>query len=162
MNYYENFYEGLNDSRSLMYRQTDTVSAMNKLLSTMFSEIHNLKNYKINMKGENSFLLKQYLDKIITILEPYEEKIQELIKIKNGFPIFQFSDIENISLIKTLTSIDYKPSTVINNIIIEFKTLKNLTNETITNAQKENDYQSIVILSNLLYEFNKVLSNYEL
>lgn len=162
MNYYDNFYDGLNDNRNLLYRQIDTVSTMNKLLSTLCSEMHNLKNYKMNIKGENSFFLKQYLNEIIDKLNNYDTKLQELIKIKNGFPIYQLGDIENISLIKTLASQDYKPSTVINNIINEFKILKNIINETILNAQKENDYQSITILSNLLYEINKVLLNYEL
>ena len=162
MNYYDNFYEGLNDNRSLLYRQSDTVSIMNKLLSTLCSEIHNLKNYKINVKGENNFFLKQYLAPIIEKFEKYNNKIEELIKIKKGFPIYQLGDIENISLIKTLASIDYKTSTVINNIINEFRILKTLITETINNAQKENDYQSINLLSNLLYDVNSVLLNYEL
>lgn len=162
MDYYDNFYEGLTGNRNLLYRQTDTVSAMNKLLSTLCSEIHNLKNYKSNAKGENNFYLKQYLNDLIKKLEIYDDKIQELIKMKNGFPIYQLTDIENISLIKTLASMDYKPSTIVNNITKEFKILKNLVNEAINNAKKENDYLTINILSNLLYEINKTLLNFEL
>jgi DNA-binding ferritin-like protein len=162
MNYYDNFYEGLNDTRNLLYRQIDTVSTLNKLLSTLYSEIQNLKNYKINIKGENIFNTKQYLNEIINPLETYYDKIQELIKVKNGFPIFQLGDIESISLIKTLASMDYKTSTVLSNILNEFKIIKNLINETIATAQKENDYKSINILSDLLYEINKVLLNHEL
>lgn len=162
MNYYDNFYEGLNDSRNLLYRQMDTVSIMNKLLSTLCCEIHNLKNYKMNIKGENSIFFKSYLNNVGLKLEEYDNKLQELIKIKNGFPIYQLTDIESVSLIKTLASMDYKSSIVIANLINEFKILKNLINETIINAQKENDYQSINILSNLLYEINKVLIDYEL
>lgn len=162
MDYYDNFYEGLTGNRNLLYRQTDTVSAMNKLLSTLCSEIHNLKNYKSNAKGENNFYLKQYLNDLIKKLEIYDDKIQELIKMKNGFPIYQLTDIENISLIKTLASMDYKPSTIVNNITKEFKILKNLVNEAINNAKKENDYLTINILSNLLYEINKSLLNFEL
>ena len=162
MNYYDNFYEGLNDNRNILYRQIDTVSTMNKLLSTLCSELHNLKNYRINVKGENSYFLKQYLKDIIYKLQNYDDKLQDLIKIKNGFPIFQLGDIESISLIKTLASIDYKPSTIANNIVKEFKILKGLTTETLINSQKENDYQTISALSDLLYEINKVLLNYEL
>jgi len=162
MNYYDNFYEGLNDNRNILYRQIDTVSTMNKLLSTLCSELHNLKNYKINVKGENSFFIKQYLKEAIEKLEKYDYKLQELIKIKNGFPIFQLGDIESISLIKTLASIDYKPSTIANNLVKEFKTLKEITNETLMNAQKENDYNSIDVLSDLLHDINSVLLNYEL
>ena len=62
MNYYDNFYEGLNDNRNLLYRQIDTVAALNKLLSTIYCEIHNLKNYKTNAKGENSYYIKENLD----------------------------------------------------------------------------------------------------
>ena len=72
------------------------------------------------------------------------------------------NDIENISLIKTLASMDYKPSMVINNIIKEFNILKNLINETIDNANKENDYYSIDILSKMLYEVNIILVDYQL
>lgn len=162
MNHYDNFYEGLNDKRSLLYRQIDTVSTMNKLLSTLCSEIYNLKNYRMNIKGENSFIIKDHLKNIINTLNNYDDKIQEQIKIKNGFPIYHLGEIENISLIKTTTSMDYKISTVISSITNEFKILKNLINETISNAQKENDYQTINLLSNLLYEINKVLLNYEL
>lgn len=162
MNYYDNFYEGLKDSRNLLYRQIDTVSTMNKLLSTLCSEIHNLKNYKINVKGDNSYFVKIYLKEIIDSISLYNDKIQELIKIKNGFPIYQFSDIENVSLIKTLASIDYKPSTIATNIANEFKILKSLVNEALINSQNENDYTSVNILSELLYEINKILLNYEL
>ena len=162
MNYYDNFYEGLNDNRNLLYRQIDTVSSMNKLLSTICSELHNLKNYKINLKGDNSLILKEFLSTIIEKFEEYDDKIQELIKIKNGFPIYQLTDIDNISLIKTQVSQDYKPSVAITNIVKEFKTIKNLIIETLTIAQKENDYKTIITLSDLLYEVNKVLLNYEL
>lgn len=162
MNYYDNFYEGLNDNRNFLYRQSDTVSTLNKLSSTLCSEIFNLKNYKMNVKGENSYILKQQLAEIINKLNEYDDKLQILIKTKNGFPIYQIGDIDNISLIKTLTSMDYKPSIVINNILTEFKTLKNLIKETIIIAQKENDFYTINILSNLLHEINDVLLHYEL
>lgn len=161
MNYYDNFYEGLNDNRNILYRQIDTVSSLNKLLSTLCSEIHNLNNYKINIKGENSYLIKNNLKTIIDTLINYEDKIREIIKIKNGFPIFEFQDIENISLIKTLTSQDYKSSTVINNIINEFNVLKKIINDSISSAQKENDYLTTTVLSNLLYEINKTLLIYQ-
>ena len=35
MNYYDNFYEGLNDNRNLLYKQMDTVSSLNKLFTTL-------------------------------------------------------------------------------------------------------------------------------
>ena len=162
MNYYDNFYEGLNDNRNLLYRQIDTVSTMNKLLSTLYCEIYNLKNYKINVKGENSYTLKLQLKEIIECFSFYENKIQELIKMKNGFPIYQVGDIESISSIKTLASMDYKVSTILNNLINEFKMIKSLINETITNAQKENDYITITTLSDLLYQINNFLLHYEL
>lgn len=162
MNYYDNFYEGLNDNRNMLYRQIDTVSNLNKLLSTLCSEIHNLNNYKINVKGENSFSIKHKLKEVTDKLLIYEDEIREIIKIKNGFPIFEFQDIENISLIKTLASQDYKPTTIISNVINEFNILKKIINDSITSSQKENDYQTIIILSNLLYELNKVLLHYNL
>lgn len=162
MNAYDSFYEGLNDKRNILYRQMDTVSMMNRLLSTLCSEINNLKNYRINLKGENSWLLKNKIESIIKKIYSYEEELQKIIKIKNGFPVYQLNDIENISLIKTLASMDYKPSMVINNIIKEFNILKNLINETIDNANKENDYYSIDILSKMLYEVNIVLVDYQL
>ncbi len=162
MNYYDNFYEGLNDNRNHLYRQIDTVSSLNKLSSTLNSELYNLKNYKINVKGEYSYLIKEHLNKMIDTLHKYDDSLQELIKIKKGFPIYQLGDIENISLIKTLASIDYKPSMIINNITKEFNTLKSLINESISISEKEKDYQTINILSNLLFDINIVLTNYEL
>lgn len=160
MNYYDNFYEGLNDSRNMLYRQIDTVSTLNKLLSTLYSEIHNLNNYKINVKGENSYFIKKDLNELIAKLSIYESNIQETIKIKNGFPIFDFQDIENISQIKTFASQDYKITTILTNIISEFNILKRIINESISCAQKENDYQTITFLSNLLYDVNKTLLQY--
>jgi len=162
MNYYDNFYEGLNDSRNLLYRQIDTVSTMNKLSSTLCCEIQNLKNYKINIKGKDSYLIKLQLNRNIENLNYFTDQIQKLIKIKNGFPIFQLNDIENISLIKTLTSIDFKEATVSNNIKSEYKILKNLVIETINNAKKEDDIVTINLLSDLLYIIDDTLQNYEL
>ena len=162
MNYYDNFYEGLNDNRNLLYKQMDTVSSLNKLFTTLSSELYNLKNYKINVKGEYSYLIKEHLNEIVISLSKYEDQLQELIKIKHGFPIYQLGDIENISKIKTLASIDYKPSVVTNNIVNEFRILKSLINDTLSTAEKEKDYQTINVLSDLLFYTNKVLLNYEL
>jgi len=160
MNYYDDFYEGLNDTRSILYRQIDTVATLNKLLSTVCSEIHNLENYYINIIGDNNYEYKLYLSKLINKLKDYDLKLKELIKIKNGFPIFQLGDIESISLIKTLPSMDYKTSTITNNLKNELKTIVNLINETIASAQKENDYQTIFILSEFSFIINK--SNLEM
>ena len=157
MNYYDDFYDGLNDTRSILYRQIDTVATLNKLLSTINSEIHNLENYYINIIGENDYIYKIYLKNIIEKLKQYDFKLKELIKIKNGFPIFQLGDIETISLIKTLPSMDYKASTISGNINNEFKTIIKLINETLTSAQKENDYQTIYILSEIQFKMNKAL-----
>ena len=157
MNYYDNFYEGLNDNRNILYRQIDTVSTLNKLLSTICSEIHNLNNYKINIKGDNSFNINNILNKTVNKLLEYENKIQEIIKIKNGFPIFELQDIENISLIKTLASQDYKVSTVVNNIANEFNIIKKIINEAIMSSQKENDYYTINTLSEIQHNLNIVL-----
>lgn len=160
MSYYDNFYDGLQDNRNMLYRQIDTVSTLNKLLSTLCSEIHNLNNYKINIKGENIFFIKNNLKEFIGKLLEYEDKIRETIKIKNGFPIFEFQDIENISQIKTLASQDYKSSTVTHNIVKELTILKKIITEVIANAQKENDYQTINLLSNLTYDINANLLLY--
>jgi len=159
MNYYDDFYEGLNDTRSILYRQIDTVATLNKLLSTVCSEIHNLENYYINIIGDNNYEYKLYLSKLINKLKDYDLKLKELIKIKNGFPIFQLGDIENISIIKTLPSMDYKANTITNNLNIELKAIANLINESLASAQKENDYQTIITLSNLLFAINKHLLN---
>lgn len=155
MNYYDDFYDGLNDTRSLLYRQIDTVATLNKLLSTICSEIHNLENYYINVIGENNYIYKIYLKKLIEDMNKFDFKLKELIKIKNGFPIFQIGDIENISLIKTLPSMDYKASTINNNLNNELKIISKLINETLISAQKENDYQTINILSKMQYLINK-------
>lgn len=158
MDYYNNdFYDGLNDTRSFLYRQIDTVANLNKLLTTICSSLHNLKNYKINVLGDNSYNVKKYLKDLINKMEFHDSKLQKLIKIKQGFPIYQLGDIENISLIKTLPSMDYKSSVVISNINKELKIIIDLINESITSAQKENDYQTINLLANMQYEFNEFL-----
>lgn len=153
MNYNKEFYEGLNDNRSTLYRQMDTVVTLNKLLSTIHSELLNLENYKINSIG--NYILKQFLKNLIDKLNENKYEIQELIKIKNGFPIFHIEDIENISLIKTMASMDYKTNIILNNLNSEMKSIIKLTNEAISNAQKENDYQTILVLSKLLLNLNK-------
>lgn len=157
MEYYDDFYDGLKENRSILYRQIDTVAILNKLLATICSELHNLKNYKINIIGDNSYVYKEYLSKLINKLNEYDNKIQELIKIKGGFPLYQLGDIETISIIKTIPSMDYKSITVINNINNELKIIKKLIKEAIESSSKENDYSSIVLLSNLLYIIDKTL-----
>ena len=159
MQYYDDFYDGLKETRNILYRQIDTVAALNKLLSTLCCEVNNLKNYKINLVGENVLPYKIHFNTIINIFNEYETKIQELIKIKEGYPIYQLNDIENISLIKTLSSIDYKINTVNANLNNEFKTLKKLICESIENALKEQDFSTISILSELLFNINRMLMN---
>ena len=157
MQYYDDFYDGLKETRNILYRQIDTVAALNKLLSTIRSEINNLKNYKINLKGDNLLLYKEYLNNLINVFNDYEIKLEELIKIKGGYPIYQLGDIENISLIKTLPSIDYKINTIISNINNELKIIKKLINESIENALKEQDFSTVFILSELLFNVNKII-----
>ena len=157
MQYYDDFYDGLKETRNILYRQIDTVAALNKLLSTIRSEINNLKNYKINLKGDNLLLYKEYLNNLINVFNDYEIKLEELIKIKGGYPIYQLSDIENISLIKTLPSIDYKINTIISNINNELKIIKKLINESIENALKEQDFSTVFILSELFFNVNKII-----
>lgn len=157
MEYYDDFYDGLKDNRNILYRQIDTVAILNKLLATIFSEITNLKNYKMNLVGEDTVKTKEYLTKIINKLNEYSDKIQEIIKVKEGYPIYQLNDIESISLIKTLSSMDYKINTVNNNLNKELKTIKKLVNESIQNSYKEGDYSSIIVLSELLSITNKAL-----
>lgn len=156
---YNDFYDGLNDTRSYLYRQIDTVANLNKLLSTICSSLHNLKNYKINVLGENSYNIKKYLKDLIGKMEYYDNELQKLIKIKEGFPIYQLGDIENISLIKTLPSMDYKSPLVNSNIIKELKIIINLINDSVNSAQKENDYQTINLLSDMQYDINGILLN---
>ena len=71
--------------------------------------------------------------------------------------MFQLNDIENISLIKTLPSMDYKSSTISSNLNSELKTLLNLINESINSGQKESDYLSITMLSELSFIINNGL-----
>ena len=81
MNYYDDFYEGLNDTRSILYKQIDSVATLNKLLSTICCEIHNLDNYKTNVVGENSYIYKKYLDSLMLKMKRFDKKLKELIKI---------------------------------------------------------------------------------
>lgn len=157
MEYYDDFYDGLKDTRNMLYRQIDTVAILNKLSSTLCSEIHNLKNYNLNVIGDSNYIIKDFTEKVITILEKYDNKIKTLIKIKNGFPILQLGDIETISLIKTLPSMDYKGATISVNMNKEFKIINNLIEEAISSALKENDYQTITILSKMQYKLSSAI-----
>lgn len=157
MKYYDDFYDGLKDNGNILYRQIDTVSSLNKLFSTLYCEIINIKNYKINLIGDNTISYKEYLSKIITLFNEYIVEIEGLIKIKEGYPIYQILDIENISLIKTLPSIDYKINTMISNLREELKILNKITTESIENSLKEQDYNAVLILSKLSFNLNKII-----
>lgn len=160
MQYYDDFYDGLKETRNILYRQIDTVSTLNKLLSTLYSEKNNLMNYKINVTGDNVLTIKDYITDMIYTFDDYEEKLQQLIKIKEGYPIYQLNDIENISLIKTIPSMDYKITTIQTNLNKELNIIKKLVNETITSAYKENDYYTVTLLSELLFNINNDLLNF--
>lgn len=160
MQYYDDFYDGLKETRNILYRQIDTVATLNKLLSTLYSEKNNLKNYKNNVTGDNVLNIKDYITNMIYTFDEYEEKLEQLIKIKEGYPIYQLNDIENISLIKTIPSMDYKITTVQTNLNKELNIIKKLVNEAITSAYKENDYYTVTLLSELLFNINNDLLNF--
>lgn len=149
--HYNTFDDGLNEMRNILYKQVDDVATLNKLLSTLLCEIQNLENYKTNIAGDSKYIYKVYIKNLINKLRIYKEKITELIKIKNGYPIFELSDIENISLIKTLPSMDYKTSIINSNMKIELNSLYNQTNESLIEIKKNDDYQSINLLNELLF-----------
>lgn len=159
MQYHDDFYDGLKEKRNTLYRQIDTVAVLNKLLSTLYCETNNLKNYKTNLIGDHTLIYKEYINKLINILNESKDKLQELIKIKDGYPLYQLNDIENISLIKTLPSIDYKTSIALTNINNELKIIKKLIHEAIDNADKEGDYTTIITLSDLKKELDIYIHN---
>jgi DNA-binding ferritin-like protein len=162
MDYYSKINDDVNNKRNILYRQIDTVSSMNKLLSTLVCERTNLMNYLINVKNRNSNSISVYLNDLIDKFDSYISFLYEQIKIKKGFPIFELTDIENISQIKTVASIDYKETTINMNIYEEFKTIVNLINEVINCAIGEQDYYCINTLSQIKNDINKIIIKYEL
>ena len=160
MSFYNDFYDGLNDSRNNLYREIDTVSNLNKLFSTLHCHIQNLNNYQTNATGEETYYLNIKIDEIIDIFSNSQKQIQDLIKIKKGYPLYQLNDIENISLIKTLPSMDYKYNQIIKNITHELTIIKNLIKTVIENASREGDYSTIFILASPLFKIDQLIHFY--
>lgn len=154
----DDFYDGLKDSRNYLYKQIDTVALLNKLFTTLYTELNNINNYMINIIGDNSYLYKIFLKNLYKDLDQSKNKIERLIKIKKGYPVYNLNDIETISMVKTLPSMDYKINIIENNIRKDLSIIKNIMNEIIDNAKKENDYLTIHILCDL--EVKILLDNY--
>lgn len=146
-----------NDGLYNMYREVDELSLLNKLFATLISEKLNINNYITNTNIQNKLYLKDLLSDLNYIFDDSLEDIKNLIKIKNGYPIYKLDDIELISLIKTKVSNEYKETMVIENIKYELSTISNLIKDIIDKINETKNYEVIMVLSNISYQVKKAL-----
>lgn len=146
-----------NDGLYNLYREVDELSLLNKLFTTLMSEQMNIKNYSANTTYQTKLNLKDLLNDIYYVLDNSLEDVKNLIKIKNGYPIYKLDDIELISIIKTKASGEYKDTIVIENLKKELEQIIYLIKDIIMKTESNKNYEIITTLSNISFEIRKLL-----
>lgn len=146
-----------NDGLYNMYREVDELGLLNKLFTTIISEKLNIENYIANTSISNKIYLKEILENLKYLYDDALDNIKNLIKIKNGYPIYKLDDIELISIIKTKVAGEYKENIVIENLKEETNSMLNLIYDIINKVEINKGYEIINVLSNISYQLKSII-----
>jgi len=140
-----------------MYREVNELSELNKLFTTLMSERINIMNYLTNGIVDTKVSLLDTLNDLLYSMDDSIDVVKDLIKIKKGYPIYKFSDIELTSSIKTHVSQDYKEGVIIDNIKKEINVILSIIKDIIQKLNMNTGYEIITALSNISYNLKKIL-----
>lgn len=135
--------------------QNNIISLLNTYLANIVILRNKIYNFHFNSVG-NSFLLihnktKEYCDYINVLYY----NIGKRIKMLDGYPLINFTEVESISSIKDVISKNYDIIEVCENLVTDFSLLLSLTDQISNYTTNIND----LVTSDMMSDITMFLEN---
>lgn len=137
--------------------KNSNIDILNEYMVNLKVLNNNLYNLHFNIVGESFFGLHKKLQNYYEKLALMYDSTAERIKMLNGMPFTSLREIEDISTIKSMKSMNFNGKQVLEVLDNDFTFMKDYTKDLISYYGKENDYYTVSMLENNLCFFEKEL-----
>ena len=133
-------------------KQNSNIDILNEYMANLKVLNNNLYNMHFNIVGESFFgmhrKLQEYYEKIALMYDATAERI----KMLGGMPITSLKEIEDISTMKSMKSMNFTGKQILEVLDNDFTFLRDYTKDLIEYFDKEKDYYTVSMLEdNLLF-----------
>ena len=137
--------------------QNSSINILNEYMANLKVMNNNLYNMHFNIVGESFFglhrKLQEYYEKVALMYDAAAERI----KMLGGMPITSLKEIEEVSTIKSMKSMNFSGKQVLEVLDNDFSFLRDYTKDLIEYYDKEKDYYTISMLEDNLSFIEKEL-----
>lgn len=137
--------------------QNSSINILNEYMTNLKVMNNNLYNMHFNIVGESFFglhrKLQEYYEKIALMYDAAAERI----KMLGGMPITSLKEIEEVSTIKSMKSMNFSGKQVLEVLDNDFSFLRDYTKDLIEYYDKEKDYYTSSMLEDNLSFIEKEL-----
>lgn len=133
------------------------VSMLNEYLANLKVLENNLYNLHFNIVGMSFFGMHRKLQEYYEKISQVYDAVGERIKMNNGYPITSLKQIEEVSTMKSMRSMDYTGTQVLEVLQNDFNFMKEYTNDLIHCYAKEGDFVTCDLLTKFLSYLEKEL-----
>lgn len=135
----------------------DSVNILNEYMANLKVENNNLYNLHFNLVGLSFMGLHKKLQEYYEKIAIFYDSVAERIKMINGFPITSLEEMEKLSTIKSMKSMNFNTNQVFEILDNDFSFLVDYTKDLIKIFSDKNDYYTSSMLNEFLMFFEKEL-----
>ncbi len=128
---------------------------LNEYLANLKVLNNNLYNMHFNIVGMSFFGMHRKLEDYYKEVAVQYDKVAERIKMLGGYPITSLKKIEDTSTMKSMRSMDYNGTQVLEVLQNDFGFMKVYTKDLMHTFEKEEDYGTANMLGEFLAFYDK-------
>ncbi len=137
--------------------QNSNIDVLNEYMTNLKVMNNNLYNMHFNIAGESFFglhrKLQEYYEKVAFMYDATAERV----KMLGGMPITSLKEIEDISTMKSMKSMNFSGRQVLEVLDNDFTFLRDYTKDLIGYYEKDKDFYTVSMLTENLLFFEKEL-----
>jgi len=138
-------------------KQNPNIDILNEYMANLKVLNNNLYNMHFNIVGESFFGLHRKLQEYYEKVAAMYDSAAERIKMLNGMPTTSLKEIEDISTMKSMKSMNFTGRQVLEVLDNDFTFLRDYTKDLIEYYEKEKDYYTVSMLEDNLSFIEKEL-----
>lgn len=138
-------------------KQNPNIDILNEYMANLKILNNNLYNMHFNIVGESFFGLHRKLQEYYEKVDLMYDAAAERIKMLGGMPITSLKEIEDISTMKSMKSMNFSGKQVLEVLDNDFSFLRDYTKDLIEYYDKEKDYYTVSMLNDNLFFIEKEL-----
>ena len=135
--------------------ENKNIAILNEYLANLKVLNNNLYNMHFNIVGMSFFGMHRKLQDYYEAVALQYDQVAERIKMLGGYPITSLKKIEDISTMKSMRSMDYNGTQVLEVLQNDFGFMRVYTKDLIHCFEKEQDYGTVNMLGNFLSFYDK-------